>query len=649
MSIDIQWAHELAIDASPTGVALCDEEGRILFANPQLATIFGYAPDELVGASVDVLLPKRLQANHPVDRRSFWTQPTSHSIGTGRDLCGRRKDGSEVEVEISLRLATQNGRRLVIASVVDITDRRQLEQQIQQQAADRLGFEQVVAEIAVRFVNPPLERVDEVVVDSQRQMVEVLGVDRSALWQFTENDEDLIYTHYWSRPELPLPPPRPSVSAHDAFPWLLERVRAGQATWIERLDEVPNRADRLSFEAVGIKSSAVVPLKLDGRVVGALTFGAVSVERQWEPAIRERLRLVAAIFAQALAWRRSEEQLRGALTEVERLRDRLTLENFQLRNEVKTLKAPSTIAAESAAAKRLLAQIENVASTPATVLLLGETGSGKEVVAQAIHDFSERRGRPMVRVNCAAIPTQLLESELFGRERGAYTGALSRQIGRFEMADGSTLFLDEIGELPQDAQVKLLRVLQDRVVERLGSGRPIQVDVRIIAASNRDLTRAMAERHFREDLFYRLNVFPITVPPLRERAEDIPVLVWSFVAEFSKAFNKPIESISKEDLAALQRYAWPGNVRELRNVIERAVIVANSPHLSIPSPQPVASATRGNLTLSSVEVDHIRSVLQNTGWRVRGPGGAAEVLGVRPTTLDSRMAKLGIRRPLNLK
>jgi transcriptional regulator with GAF, ATPase, and Fis domain len=347
---------------------------------------------------------------------------------------------------------------------------------------------------------------------------------------------------------------------------------------------------------------------------------------------------VAAVFAQALAKRRSEEQLRGALAEVEGLRDRIALESVQQR-------APGAMAAESAAAKRVLAQIEQVASTTATVLLLGETGSGKEVFAQAIHDASERRGRPMVRVNCAAIPSQLLESELFGRERGAYTGALSRQIGRFEMANGSTLFLDEVGELPLDAQVKLLRVLQDRVVERLGGGRPIQIDVRIIAATNRDLARAVADRVFREDLFYRLNVFPITVPPLRERIEDIPVLVWSFVAEFSKAFNKGIESISQEDLAALQICPWAGNVRELRNVIERAVIVANGPHLRIAPPQPLPARPGESVALTDVQIEHIRTMLERVGWRVRGPGGAAELLGMKPTTLDSRMAKFGIRRP----
>ena len=309
------------------------------------------------------------------------------------------------------------------------------------------------------------------------------------------------------------------------------------------------------------------------------------------------------------------------------------------------LKMSHPIVSESLAIQQVLKQVEQVAPTPATVLLLGETGTGKEVMAQAVHDLSPRRQRQMIRISCAAIPTALIESELFGRERGAYTGALSRQIGRFEAAHESTLFLDEIGELPMEVQVKLLRALQERVIERLGSTNPIKVDVRIIAATNRNLEDAVRNKTFREDLFYRLNVFPITVPPLRDRIEDIPALVWTFIDEFATTLGKPVESIANESLRGLQRYPWPGNVRELRNVIERAVIVATSPHLVVSAPrsgnrpQPQAC-----MTLSALEVEHIRGVLESTDWRVRGVGGAAERLGLKPTTLESRMAKLGITR-----
>ena len=263
----------------------------------------------------------------------------------------------------------------------------------------------------------------------------------------------------------------------------------------------------------------------------------------------------------------------------------------------------------------------------------------------AIHERSPRRDRAMVRVNCAAIPAALIESELFGREKGAYTGALARQIGRFEMADGSTIFLDEISELPPESQVKLLRALQEKEIERLGSPRRIKVDVRIIAATNRDLVKAVADGHFREDLYYRLNVFPITAPPLRERREDIPLLVWAFIEEFSKAMGKSVEAIAKSSLRTLQQYDWPGNVRELRNAVERAMILASGPTLRIDPPGAAATpAARGLATLAEVEREHIQRVLEFTHWRVRGAGGAAEILGLPPTTLESRMAKLGLLR-----
>jgi transcriptional regulator with GAF, ATPase, and Fis domain len=251
----------------------------------------------------------------------------------------------------------------------------------------------------------------------------------------------------------------------------------------------------------------------------------------------------------------------------------------------------------------------------------------------------------MVRVNCAAIPATLIESELFGREKGAYTGALARQIGRFEMADHSTIFLDEIGDLPSEVQVKLLRVLEEKQIERLGSPKPIRVDVRIIAATHRNLEQLIAAGTFREDLYYRLCVFPVHVPPLREHVEDIPRLVWRFVEEFSKAFGKRIDSISKEDMAELQQYSWPGNIRELRNVVERAMIVGTGPRLTFVLPAPSVASTRRSQRLVDVEREHIRQVLESTGWRIRGLGGAAERLGLQPTTLETRLAKLGLKRP----
>jgi formate hydrogenlyase transcriptional activator len=309
--------------------------------------------------------------------------------------------------------------------------------------------------------------------------------------------------------------------------------------------------------------------------------------------------------------------------------------------------ASETVIGQSAAMRHVIEQMRQVAATDSTVLLLGETGTGKELFATQIHELSARRARTMVRVNCAAIPATLMESELFGRERGAFTDAYARQVGRFELADHSTIFLDEIGELTADIQVKLLRVLEERQLERLGSPKPVRIDTRVIAATNRNLEQRINEGAFREDLFYRLNVFPIRVPPLRERVDDIPLLVWRFVNEFARAFGKPIEEIPRENLAALQRYPWPGNIRELRNVVERAMIVAKGPRLTIPAPCrfTMAAGTRSE-KLADVQREHIQSVLETTRWRIRGAGGAAERLGLRPTTLETRMFKLGLKRPM---
>ena len=320
-------------------------------------------------------------------------------------------------------------------------------------------------------------------------------------------------------------------------------------------------------------------------------------------------------------------------------------EDACLRSDTEERIGTGALVGHSAAIRRVLEQAQQVAATDSTVLILGETGTGKELIAAEIHGLSARRERAMVRVNCSAIPDTLVESELFGREKGAFTGAFERQIGRFEFAHRSTIFLDEIGDLPADVQVKLLRVLEERQIERLGSPQGIPVDVRIIAATHRDLEKRIAEEAFREDLFYRLNVFPIQVPPLRERTEDIPLLVWHFVGEFCKSYGKRIDAIPRRNMTALQQYLWPGNIRELRNVVERAMIVATGPQLSIAPPASSGSAERLSVRIDDVVREHIRSVLESSRWRIRGTDGAADRLGLPPTTLETRMAKLGLIRP----
>ena len=401
------------------------------------------------------------------------------------------------------------------------------------------------------------------------------------------------------------------------------------------------------FVTIGTKSAVYIPLSVDGRVTGAVGFSTIRAERTWPPEVVHRLKVFASVFEQVLARQQRDEAMLAASREVQRLKDRLHAENVYLRLEERERLGLASIVGQSAAIRRVLEQIRQVAATDSTVLLLGETGTGKELFAAQIHELGSRQGRTMVRVNCGAIPATLIESELFGREKGAFTGALSRQVGRFELADHSTIFLDEIGDLPAEVQVKLLRVLEERQIERLGSPRPISIDTRIIAATHRNLEQRIGEGAFREDLYYRLNVFPIHVPPLRERAEDIPLLVWRFVEEFSKTFAKRIDTIDKDSLAALQHYAWPGNIRELRNVVERAMITASSKRLSITLPQSSATPTKRSPKLRDVEKDHIRAVLEATRWRIRGAGGAAERLGLKPTTLETRMAKLGLKRPVH--
>jgi transcriptional regulator with GAF, ATPase, and Fis domain len=387
----------------------------------------------------------------------------------------------------------------------------------------------------------------------------------------------------------------------------------------------------------GLHSFAGYPLKFRWELLGVI---AMFGRRPLSEAEFERL----AVFANQAAIAIKNAQL---FSEVAQLKNRLETENLYLREEVKSQHNFEEIIGESPSILTVLRQIEQVAPTDSTVLIRGDTGTGKELMARAIHNLSPRRARSLVKVNCGAIPTNLVESELFGHEKGSFTGALQRRIGRFELADGGTIFLDEVGELPLDAQVKLLRVLQEREVERIGSGHSTKIDVRIIAATHRDLHTAVKAGSFRADLLYRLNVFPIEVPPLSARASDIPLLVNRFVATFSSKMGKKIDGVSQSTMDRLMKYAWPGNIRELGNVIERATILAKGPLLQIDDVLihgnsapllPVADS------LEEVERGHILRVLQDMNWIIEGKQGAAVRLGLHPNTLRSRMQKLGIKK-----
>jgi PAS domain S-box-containing protein len=619
-------AFELAIECLPNGVLVLDRNNIIVLVNEQLERQFAYTRDELIGQSFEVLLSglKRIEDS------------------PGRDVLGRRRDGSVFPVEIGVApVSTKTGPSLLVG-VVDITTRRQAEDAYNERIVAQLEFERLVADLSSQFINLPAERVDDAIRDALERIGEALDLDRCTFFRILP-DGTAFAAIGWERPGIP-PAPAP-IQITERAPWAFAILSAGDVVSFSNIDDLPDATDRATFESLGVRSSVTVPLRVAGRLVGAVGFNLLREERAWAPEVLHRLRVFATAFGNVIARRENDEALNTALVEVRRLRDQLHAENVYLRAEVQERIGTGAIVGQSAAVRRVLDQVDQVAPRDSTVLLLGETGTGKELFASRIHELSARHGRAMVRVNCSAIPATLMESELFGREKGAYTGALARQIGRFELADQSTIFLDEIGDLPPEIQVKLLRVLEERQIERLGSPKGIHVDVRVIAATHRNLEQRIEEGSFREDLYYRLNVFPIQVPPLRERVDDIPLLVWRFVDEFSRAFGKRIDAIPRENMAALQRYSWPGNIRELRNVVERAMIIATGSRLTIAVPSAsVASAKRSDV-LVDIEKDHIRGVLESTGWRIRGIGGAADRLGLKPTTLETRMARLGLRRP----
>jgi formate hydrogenlyase transcriptional activator len=394
-------------------------------------------------------------------------------------------------------------------------------------------------------------------------------------------------------------------------------------------------------KAEGFNALCLLPLISREKVLGILGLGRLRDEPFRQDEVDFLLKVASQV---ALA---VENAL--AYGEIRELKDQLAQENLYLEDEIRNEMNFAEIVGRSATLRRVLQQVETVAPTDSTVLIYGETGSGKELIARALHDLSPRAQKPFVKLNCAAIPTGLLESELFGHEKGAYTGAVSQRIGRFELGNHGTVFLDEVGEIPLEIQPKLLRVLQEREFERLGSTRTLRSDARLIAATNRDLSAMVDQQKFRMDLFYRLNVFPVHVPPLRERQEDIPLLVRHFVQQSSRRMHKTIDTIPTETMNALVRYHWPGNIRELQNLIERAVILSSGPVLKVPladlKTRAVAAAPRNHDTLEEAERKHMVGVLEDANWVIAGPNGAAARLGMKRSTLQFRMKKLGIARP----
>ena len=517
---------------------------------------------------------------------------------------------------------------------------------------EALRFESLLTDLSMRLSAASMDELDAAIDGTLIQLFEFLGTDRASLIELLPGADSAALTHSRARPGVVAATANATVIPPSANPyaWYRDQLTRGKTLRFDRLpDELPESAtaERAYAAALPMLSHVAVPLSVGGRWVGALLTATAKTYRSWNDRDVERIRIVGQILANALHRRHVERELRAALAEVRELQQRLEAENEYLREANEINADFEQVVGRSASLRKVLEQVSLVAPMSTPVLLLGETGTGKELLARAIHTRSKRSERPLVKVNCAAIPSSLVESELFGHEKGAFTGATSSKPGRFEVADGGTLFLDEVGELPLEIQAKLLRVLQDGEFERLGSNTTRHVDVRIIAATNRNLERGRAEGTFREDLYYRLSTFPIRVPPLRERREDIPLLVWDWIQRRRGELDRHIERVPERAMEELVRYPWPGNVRELGNVIERAMILSVGPVLQLdgvfdPAAMPAADAAE---RLDQVERAHFEQVLERCGWRINGTGNAAEILGMHPNTLRSRLKKLGVARP----
>jgi transcriptional regulator with GAF, ATPase, and Fis domain len=520
-------------------------------------------------------------------------------------------------------------------------------QQTKATLAERLRFQDFVADVSTRLITAADDAAGEALTECLRDTCLYFHADRATLnWYNDERSAaDLLY--FWNEFDR-APYNRLSL---ENFPWSAPRILTGELVSYgidEELPEIANR-DKATLIGLGIKSVALVPLVVGGQVHGTCTFSNIANSKSWSDTEMSDLKVLAELFGNVVIRLRSHEALKKAMADLERATERLEAENVYLRDEIRSTHGFNELIGESKELIRCLKQVEQVARTGTSVLIQGETGTGKELIARAIHEYSPRSDRPLVKINCAALPASLIESELFGHEKGAFTGAVVRKRGRFDLADGGTIFLDEIGDFPLDLQGKLLRVLQEGEFQRLGSSETVRVDVRVIAATNRNLIDAVDNGEFRADLYYRINTFPIYLPALRERRGDIRLLAEHFVRFHSQQLGKQVAAISSSMLEELENYSWPGNVRQLEGVIQRALISAGGNTLELADSLlsgrvPSANASLAVVNLHGVEKAHILTVLSQCRWMIAGERGAAAMLGLPPSTLRSKMKKLGIVR-----
>ncbi len=608
----------------------------------------GQTPRDIIGTRMAILDGNKDEEAHT---RFFGTFVRNDYRLNDYELIYRAPNGEERAVMSSLTGIVEDGKLLRFwGAETNILDLRNTQSALER----RQRFQELIADVSSQLVISNTEQADKTVDDCLQKVCRYVGADRVTVF-WLDRDEGVVRSTYTCGSA---DDEHDDVIALTEFPKLVRKLLDGEAVHIDDVNELPAalRADKLGLERRKIRAYAAIPLIVGGDVVGITSVTLRRESRHWTKQDIDELRMVSDLFANYVYRLKSRRALDDALRGLQRATDRLEAENIYLREEIELTQGFDEIIGQSEGVLHCLRLVGQVAKTYTPVLILGETGTGKELIARAIHEHSDRSNRPLVKVNCSALPASLIESELFGYEKGAFTGADRQKRGRFDLADGSTLFLDEIGEIPIELQSKLLRVLQEGEFERLGGGKTIQVDVRIIAATNRNLAQAALQGDFRSDLFYRINTFPIELPPLRDRGDDIQLLAEHFVAVHSKTLGREISAISADMMQRLRNYSWPGNVRELESVIQRALISSNGPVLELPPALMRTEFDNGDddyprvLNVSTadlrvVERDHIIAVLESTDWKISGDQGAAAVLGIPPSTLRSKMKKLEIARP----
>ena len=618
-------------EKSAIGVALTDVNSRFLGVNRAYEKLLGYSEEELQELSFFDITPEKFRESNRELVTDLWAGNLDQYE---LEKPYRHKDGSLVWVRLhaSIVPGTASVPRFAMALCEDITERKRAEESLRKSEERWRTLLEINNAIITNLSQEALLRS---IVEALRRVVPferaalTLYLPNKKVFRFVAIEGGLVSDYF--KPGQEISPQDSSVG------WVFHHQRPILRRDLEQEQQYSNER-RLAQE--GMRSHCVVPLIVRGKSIGTLNV-ASSKQNQYSEAAAEFLQEVANQVALAVENMKSYE-------EIATLKARLEKENIYLQEEISREHNFEEIVGNSPALLEVLRAVAQVAPMDSTVLIQGETGTGKELIARAIHNLSPRKGQAFVRVNCAAIPFGLLESELFGHEKGAFTGAISQRVGRFELAHKGTLFLDEIGDIPLELQPKLMRVLQEQEFERLGSNRMQHVDARLVAATNAGLAQMVAEKKFRADLYYRLNIFPIEIPPLRERRDDIPLLVRHFVDKYARRMGKAIDSVPNETMEALCRYAWPGNIRELQNLMERAVLLSSGPSLRVPLTEILLSidlnATPGANILEQAEREQILRALRKSNWVVGGPKGAAARLGLKRTSLAYKMKKLGISR-----